>query len=184
MPLIALLAVVPFWGARPLREVEGGDEPPRPVAPAPRPIAAAAPAPSRPAAPAPAWMSTVSDACDLPLAKACDGATCVAVATMPDLDSITGWLSIVATSPRFVASTAARDLGVPARGMPCGLAVDGLEALAVELRDGTEVWCVVDGDERAGRALCEALAAPAIGDAAARFHDPALRRLRFSGRGG
>lgn len=98
---------------------------------------------------------------------------------MPDMDRITGWLGLLAHSPRFVLSTAARDLGLPVSGLPCGVAVDGRAALALELDDGTEVWCSYDGDEARGRALCRALARPRIGALAARFEQPGLRRLSF-----
>jgi hypothetical protein len=49
----------------------------------------------------------------------------------------------------------------------------------VELPSGEEVWCAVEGDEDEADGLCDALAADRAGAAAARFREPALRRLEF-----
>lgn len=124
----------------------------------------------------------VRASCDLPLDVRCDDAACVGVLTAPDLDRIDGWVSLVFRSPRFVLSTAARDLGVPSRMLPCGSAVAALVGDhgvdAVELADGTEIWCTVTGAVDAGRALCDAVAAER-GRADARFGAEGLRRLAF-----
>ena len=188
VPLLVAAVAAALWWVWP-REV--APLPPPPSAPSVLPVQArvlpAATPPPTPAASAePDWTrraEAVASACDLAVQTRCDGETCAAVVTMPDLDRLTGWLSLSLRSPRFVLSTAARDLGVPIDGMPCGVAVERLVSeagvRAVELPDGTEVWCTVDGDPDAGRGLCRALAADRIGGAADRFTGDALRELSF-----
>lgn len=132
-----------------------------------------------------ARAADVRDACDLDLDLRCDERACAGVLTAPDLDRLGGWLTFVFASPRFVLSTAARDLGVPPRVLPCGSAVEQLVGTsgvtAVELEDGTEVWCTTSGETAAGQALCDALAAehgrPEVG-----FGATGLRRLTFDRR--
>jgi hypothetical protein len=122
----------------------------------------------------------VQASCDLPIDTRCDDRACAALVTGPDLDRVEGWVRIALERPRFVGSVALRDLGVPADALPCGAAVDQLgKVLAVELDDGREVWCTVDGDDAAGRALCDGLARERVGEEAARFGDPHLRVLAF-----
>lgn len=131
--------------------------------------------------------SAVASTCGLALQPTCQGGTCVALLVMPDMDHVGGWVQVGFGSPTFVASTALRDLGVPSRHLPCGRAVEALTARggieAVELPDGTEVWCTLDDtDTRPGwreraLALCSALAARQV--PGARF-EGRLRPLDFA----
>lgn len=127
----------------------------------------------------------VRTSCDLALDTRCDDQACAGVLAAPDLDRLDGWLELVFRSPRFVLSTAARDLGVPPDALPCGAAVEALVreggVTAVELPDGTEVWCTVTGSVDAGRALCDALTADLRGADDPGFRAEGLRRLEFSG---
>ena len=130
-----------------------------------------------------AHAEEVAETCDLPVQTTCDDRACIAMVVGPDLDSPTGWAELLASSPRFVASTALRDLGIPTSALPCGQAisglVDGRAIRSVELEDGTEVWCTVQGDAAVGVRMCSEQAAAAVGLSAARFDDPDLRRLQF-----
>lgn len=124
---------------------------------------------------------TVTAACDLDLDAGCGDGYCAALTVMPDLDRLGGWLQVSASHPRLVVSTVLRDLGIPAGGIPCGAAVASLAAehgvAAVELPDGTEVWCAVSGDEAAGFGWCGARATDRLGRAVAFGAD--ARRLAF-----
>jgi hypothetical protein len=84
-------------------------------------------------------------------------------------------------SPRFVASTALRDLGMPVDFMPCGGAIERLvqggSVPAVELPDGTEVWCAAESPEEL--ALCDEAAVARLGPGAFGFSSPDVRRLTF-----
>lgn len=134
-------------------------------------------------APFPDRAQAVADTCGLPVQVRCAGAACAAVLTMPDMDRPTGWLALTLRSPRFVLSTAARDLGVPPVATPCGAAVERLlvdPVVALELADGSEVWCAAARADAESRALCAALATPMIGARAAAFVDEPLRELSFS----
>lgn len=119
----------------------------------------------------------VAARCDLPIRTRCDGDACAGLLVAPDLDRLWGWARLVWTSPRFVATTAGRELGVPLAGMPCSGAVEELVSapnahgvLAIEHPDGTEVWCAVSGDPARALALCDAgmaeLAPPPTGTTA------------------
>jgi hypothetical protein len=129
----------------------------------------------------------IHDQCELDLQFACDGSACAAMMVAPDMDQLGGWLQLAWRSPRFVLSTVARDLGVPASGMPCGSAVGGLlgerGVAAVELADGTELWCAIDGQEDAGYGWCRDEAARRLG-VDVRFDGPSVRRLVFDRSGG
>jgi hypothetical protein len=126
--------------------------------------------------------AAVQASCDLDLAVACEGGGCAALVVAPDLDGVGGWVQLAVTSPRFVLSTLARDLGVPASGLPCGSAVARLvedrPITSVELADGTELWCTVTGERAAGLAWCRAEAARRLGVEVA-FDRPGLRELTF-----
>ncbi|MBX2800876.1 MAG: hypothetical protein KTR31_24560 [Myxococcales bacterium] len=120
--------------------------------------------------------------CGLPVRLTCpDG--CVVVVEGPDLDGPAGWARLLATSPRFVASTALRDLGVPTRSLPCGQAIDALlpsgEVRAVELPTGAEVWCGSPQPWSSQAAAACNAAASERSPRAARFDDPDVRILRF-----
>lgn len=138
--------------------------------------------------PAPTYAARAREvrrACDLDLAIACRGATCVAVTAAPDLDGPWGWAALAVSSPRFVASTALRDLGVPSPGLPCGQAIArfvGDDGVIAATSGTEEVWCGVDGDAEAGRALCGALARVRHGLPAGGFSNPSLRRRTFDKR--
>ena len=152
--------------------------------PAPTEIPNPAPAPSPRDAAYQARVADVAGGCGLEAVPRCGEGACVAVMAMPDLDRVTGWLELGMRHPTFVASTVARDLGVPPRTLPCGAAVSALvgegTVRAVELDDGREVWCASDGDPDEAGALCDGLVQDVLHiDAAARFTDPALRRLEF-----
>jgi hypothetical protein len=129
----------------------------------------------------------VQDACDLHTQTRCQGQVCAAVAVTPDLDRFGGWLAIATTSPRLVATTVARDLGLPVGALPCGAAVDALIGTggirALELPGGTEVWCTVDApagtSEAAGRELCADIARSQVGQAADGLTEPDLRQLHL-----
>lgn len=126
--------------------------------------------------------ASVRAACDLDLAIACGGSTCVGVTQAPALDGPLAWAALAWASPRFVASAALRDLGVPAPGLPCGAAIEafaGDGVIAAPLPDGTEAWCAIAGDPLAGRALCGAVARARYGPPGARLSDPGLRRRTF-----
>lgn len=117
------------------------------------PSAPAPVAPERPAELVHA-VELVQAQCGLPLALHCEGSDCVVVATGPDLDGLQGWLQLVWTSPGFVGSVVARDLGV--RSLPCAEAIRGLDVgdvRIVESPGGAEVWCA--GRGAGHRALCE-----------------------------
>jgi hypothetical protein len=157
---------------------------PRPVGSSPAPVDAdgAGASPDAVADVAAEWGARAADVardCDLPVETACEGDACVALLRGPDLDGALGWLTLALSSPRFVASTALRDLGVGAGTLPCGAAIDGLLAgrgvPMIELADGTELWCATDaaGDT----ALCDRLARERFG--AAGFGRPGVRRLSF-----
>ncbi len=135
-----------------------------------------------------AQVAALDSHCDLPLHSACADETCVALVVSPDLDQLQGWIRVAIERPRFVASAALRDLGIPADALPCGQAIDAFtstsEVRAVELPDGTELWCVVQ--RAAGepwtpqsQASCGALAHSAVGTDRTAFDDPDLRRLQF-----
>jgi hypothetical protein len=171
-----------------------------PALPRPRavPVSVPVPAPALVRAPVPA-AEDVPDAearrtftervgevalrCDLPIDVVCGERACVGVLVGPDLDRLSGWVSLVAHSPRFVLSTVARDLGVPAGATPCGAAVSELArgggVAAVELPDGTEIWCTSTGPQDAGQALCSDVARERLGPEAARFGEPRVRQLAF-----
>lgn len=90
---------------------------------------------------------------------------------MPDLDRIDGWVSLAWHQPAFVATTAARDLGLPHRWTPCASALESLPGVAsLQWGDDAELWCA--GDE----ALCEQEAA-SFGVQG--FLAPDVRRLAF-----
>lgn len=199
--LLVALAFVGLGAARLGTEPAVAPPPPavpRPVASPPAPVGPAgsfAEIPEPPERPAfqrdyEGRAGAVLAACDLPVLTRCRGTTCVGLLTAPDLDRIEGWLRLGLDSPRFVASTALRDLGVPLGELPCGAAIDRLladtGARGVELPDGTEVWCTIDDSERAqgwratGDALCSELATERVGEQAARFAEPRLRELDLS----
>ena len=124
-------------------------------------------------------VSDLTQRCGLVPTVVCDGARCVALAEAPDLDAASGWVQMAVQHPRFVASTAMRDLGVPATALPCGDAIAGLshateqeDVALVERADGSEVWCAGPTD------LCDA-AALELGLRAEGFARPDARRLRF-----
>ncbi len=110
----------------------------------------------------------------------------------PDLDRPRGWLQLSLRSPAFVLSTALRDLGVPPTALPCGQAIADLapsgQIAAVELDDGTEIWCVAGdvrddpGREGQDRRLCDVVARDTVGAQAARFTEEGLRELSFDPR--
>jgi len=129
-------------------------------------------------------VAAVESSCDLQVDRACDGRGCVLLLAAPDLDRPEGWAEMVWRSPRFVASTALRDLGVPPGWMPCGTALGalGADTLTVEQRDGTELWCTGEGPEgQLPAALCEEVALRRYG--AGGFDQPGVRRLSFAGGG-
>lgn len=139
-----------------------------------------------PATPVSAFRSAVDAVaadCGLGLQVTCADGPCVAVASLPDLDGMGGWLSLLATSPAFVVGTAARDLGLPPDALPCGDAVlamsrAGGEATSVALPSGDEVWCAAPDGSPASRSACGRAAAAAFGaDATAWTAD--VRVLRF-----
>lgn len=120
--------------------------------------------------------TAVHDACDLDLDTTCDADGCVALIEGPDLDGLAGWLSVIPSRPRFVASVALRDVGVAPAWLPCGdavarLAPDGV--WAAEQADGREVWCAGDV------ARCDAAAAARFGTRPGSF-GPSTRRLRLA----
>ena len=122
----------------------------------------------------------VTRACDLPVETTCEDGACVALLHGPDLDHALGWIGLVLTSPRFVASTLLRDVGVDAETLPCGAAIEdfvahGDEVPMIELADGTELWCATDG--AGDTALCDRAAAERYG--ASGFAVPGVRRLSF-----
>jgi hypothetical protein len=126
-----------------------------------------------------AVAAAVARSCGLDPRVACEGDACVALAEAPDLDRATGWARMVLAHPRFVASTALRDLGVPATALPCGDAIAQLARLTgspdvglVERTDGSEVWCA------GPPAVCDAAAA-ALGLDAIGFDQPDARKLTF-----
>ncbi|MEZ4235578.1 MAG: hypothetical protein R3F59_05320 [Myxococcota bacterium] len=125
----------------------------------------------------------VTASCGLQSETRCSDGACVAALGVPDLDRVSGWFRLAASSPRFVFSTVARDLGVPPRILPCGTAVAALvgegRVRTVELPSGDEVWCTVEGDPAEGDDLCDALATERAGPGAARFHEAGLRELTF-----
>ncbi|MEZ4321299.1 MAG: hypothetical protein R3F61_27735 [Myxococcota bacterium] len=135
-----------------------------------------------------ARAGALEDACDLDVHVACGGDLCVALTESPDLDGPLGWAELALSRPRFVASTALRDLGLPAGRIPCGDAIGAvtrdLGAIQRERPDGTEVWCAIDSGSRAGdwesgaRALCDA-AARSLDLGVEGFADPRARVLRF-----
>lgn len=181
---LVLLVTLLIGGALVLRA------PPAPAPPADRPASARVVRWSAdPAAPVEysAAARAVEGECGLQLELACGEAFCAALTVMPDLDQLGGWLEISLRHPRFVLQTVARDLGVPASGLPCGSAVASLVGergiTAVELADGTELWCTVAGDGAAGHAWCRAEAADRLGVDVA-FDRPGLRRLTFDRSGG
>lgn len=169
--------------------------PPAPLPRAPQPGHQAPLAPTAPADPG-GWHHTwqvrteaVAQRCGLTPTSTCAGTTCASVVTGPDLDRPWGWLQLSWQSPSFVLNTALRDLGLPPAALPCGQAIDALThsggIRAVELPDGTEIWCVADdqGDDPAQRQrigqLCDTLARELEGDRAARFTEDGLRQLSF-----
>lgn len=126
-----------------------------------------------------AVTAAVAGSCGLVPRVACEGDACVALAEAPDLDRASGWVQMVVAHPRFVASTALRDLGVPAPALPCGDAIGRLARLTgspdvglVERTDGSEVWCA------GPPAVCDEAAA-ALGLDAIGFNQPGARRLTF-----
>jgi hypothetical protein len=126
-------------------------------------------------------VEAVVTSCGLPVRTWCEGERCVALTIGPDLDRITGWAELVLDSPRFVLSTALRDVGVPTGALPCGGAIAGLvpggSVPAIELADGTEVWCAAEPDSLA---LCDAAAQAELGPEAVGFTAPDVRRLSFA----
>ena len=90
-------------------------------------------------------VTHVATQCDLQLTLVCGDDACAVMGAAPDLDGPGGWVRMVWNSPRFAASTALRDLGVPATRLPCGDALDGLLAGAPTRQrvaaDGGMVWC-------------------------------------------
>lgn len=177
-----LAALAGAWLARP-----GRSDPP-PAAPAPAAARVLLPPASERADPEPspsarppfeARSARVARDCGLPLRIRCGSDGCVSLLVGPDLDRPTGWLSLVAERPAFVASVALRDLGVPGEGLPCGAAIAALGASvrAVELADGTEIWCAAD--VAAPGPACDAAAEAWFGPEAARFDAPGIRVLRF-----
>ncbi len=124
-----------------------------------------------------ASATEVARHCGLVPQVACDGPHCVALAEAPDLDAASGWAEMLVSHPRFVVSTALRDLGVPPTALPCGDAIasfdaGGQGAALVERPDGSEVWCVGPPD------VCDA-AASTLGLDAHGFGSPDIRRLHF-----
>jgi hypothetical protein len=115
----------------------------------------------------------VAISCDLPIASTCEGSACVAFVAGPDLDHLGGWLRVVASRPRFVATVVLRDLGVAPGWTPCGEAVAKLAPAgvwAIERADGSELWC-------AGRpADCDTVGAALRGTAEGAFQ-ASTRRL-------
>ena len=139
-----------------------------------------------------ARADAVVQRCGLRLVSDCRGPTCVSLLQGPDLDRPRGWLQLSLRSPAFVLSTALRDLGVPPTALPCGQAIADLapsgQIAAVELDDGTEIWCVAGdvrddpGREGQARRLCDVVARDTVGAQAARFTEEGLRELSFDPR--
>jgi len=188
---LGLVGGAALWAAVPSPDVPG---PKRPSASTAHPAASVAPPPvaaESSAAPAAApsvalsrdearRVAAVEASCDLAPHQACDDRGCVLLLAMPDLDSPLGWAQMIWRSPRFVASTAARDLGVPPGSIPCGTAIAalGADTLAVEQVDGSELWCTgtrPDGTLPTGLCDDEALARYGVRG----FSDPGVRRLSF-----
>lgn len=169
---VVSLAVAGWWLAR-------GTGGPLAAAPAPaariRPsVAAADPVVGDPAAhdvPAAtgSWEAAVggvAERCDLDLARACDGATCVAILEVPSLDGPVGWARMAWRSPSLVAAVVAGDLGLPDRAMPCRDAIRDLPPGGIRARAAGEgeVWCLTaTPDAPAASALCDALSADTYG---------------------
>jgi hypothetical protein len=122
-------------------------------------------------------LRALATECDLRPDLVCEGPTCVVVMAMPDMESPWGWVQVAARSPRFVASTAARDLGLGPDLLPCAHAIDGLSggAAVVEQPDGREVWCTGTGPKVG--ALCDTVAGQRLGVTG--FDAPDVRRLSF-----
>jgi len=118
-------------------------------------------------------VEAVAASCGLDAQPVCEGATCVVLLEMPDMESPLGWAEVLWRSPRFVLSTAARDLGLSEDLMPCGVAIDGLSggATVVESPGGEELWCTGDGPGM--EALCEQVSG------VEGFAAPDARRLSF-----
>ncbi len=118
-------------------------------------------------------VEAVAASCGLDAQPVCEGATCVVLLEMPDMESPLGWAEVLWRSPRFVLSTAARDLGLSEDLLPCGVAIDGLSggATVVESPGGEELWCTGDGP--GVEALCEQVSG------VEGFAAPDARRLSF-----
>jgi len=126
--------------------------------------------------------AAAEQACGLGAEPVCEGSDCVLLMEAPDLDRLLGWARMAWRSPRFVASAAARDLGVPPPWIPCGAALGALQAdtLTVERPGEAELWCTGAGPTgKVPRDLCEAEAQRRFGRGG--FTEPGLRRLSFAG---
>ncbi len=107
----------------------------------------------------PRWSRTVervASGCGLALHSACEGSTCVALTTTPDLDDPLGWLEMLWLHPWFVANVAGRDLGLDAT--PCAQALErfAVDGIRVVERPGEESWCAGRGPDV--DTLCDRLA--------------------------
>lgn len=118
------------------------------------------------------------EGCDLPVESICDGNDCVILLHAPDLDGFSGWIDMATESPRFVVTTAARDLGFEPAWTPCGAAIGDIpnEILMIELSSGQQLWCAgTNGHNWAG--VCDAYAMDTYGESG--FTRPGVRRLQF-----
>jgi hypothetical protein len=88
-------------------------------------------------------------ACGVDVVSACTPSGCAALAVVPDLDRLPGWLELGWAQPRLVAGTVLADLGVVSRqSLPCDAALEATSPDAparVDIGDGpdgTWVACV------------------------------------------
>jgi hypothetical protein len=98
------------------------------------------------------WQShadRLTTACGVDVASACTPAGCAALAVVPDLDQLRGWMELGWGHPGLVAGTVLADLGVVSRqSLPCDAALAATSTSAptrVDIGDGpdgTWVACV------------------------------------------
>ncbi len=165
------LGVAAWWVWRPDDAALPAPEPPdRPdVHGVSEPVRPPRPDPGGPGGASPfregAWIGAVDEvgrACDLDLARACDGRGCAALARVPRLDTPWGWVRLGRRSPALVAAVVAGDLGLPDRALPCRASIRALSGTTLARAHGDgELWCAVDRPSAA--ALCDRLAAEATG---------------------
>jgi hypothetical protein len=113
-----------------------------------------------------AHAARVADACGLTVSSACSETGCAVLAPTPDLDRITGWVTLGLTHPGLVAASVLGDLGIVSRSsLPCDAAIAALSSSGdtrVAIGDGpggTWVACVWTGAEEGDDTLCASLAA-------------------------